>query len=622
MALFSVPTTSAVHIYVCHHKPGPATVSDACFRPIQVGAARSSIDLGMTRDDTGDNISLRNGTFCELTALYWAWKNDRDAQWIGLMHYRRFLDFSGATHDLDAHGCANYDRLDDATVNALGLKASRVEALLAARPGLAAVLPQKWSVRNAGAGTLRDHYAKAAYHHESDLAVLRTVIGDLYPADLEYFDAAMNASEGYFTNIFVLRRDLFDEYCRWVFTLLFEVERRLDLTNRCIAAQRVFGYLSERLFNAFANRRLADPASHIDLERVFVRDVPAPYRAPMRLAGDAVSVVTASDNNFVAHLAASMTSMQANLDAHRELDLIVLDGGIHADQRALLERQFRLNGRGRLTFVACEHMFTEVPLHAHFSAATFYRLSLGELLTNHDRVVYVDADTVVLGDLATLYDMELGDRAVGAVPDIIMRSFAIGGVPALKEAGGARAQDYLRDWLGMGERGNEYFQAGLMVMDLTALREMNLRERACRDLTSKRYWFLDQDVLNRHLLGRVKFLDLSWNVVSVSMEVSDRLDANLSEKVREVFATPQMVHYAGFEAKPWNNASAPLAHFYWYYLRRTFWYEAVVERRELTAPTLDASINRSRFYRLARKIWRRMPYFMQRRLFWLRDRML
>ncbi|WP_302074259.1 hypothetical protein [Burkholderia glumae] len=54
----------------------------------------------------------------------------------------------------------------------------------------------------------------------------------------------------------------------------------------------------------------------------------------------------------------------------------------------------------------------------------------------------------------------------------------------------------------------------------------------------------------------------------------------------------------------------------------TFWYEAVVERRELTAPTLDASINRSRFYRLARKIWRRMPYFMQRRLFWLRDRML
>ncbi|MFD1557813.1 DUF4422 domain-containing protein [Paraburkholderia silviterrae] len=614
--------TSSAHIYVCYHKPIPVTVSDACFLPIQVGAARSSAKLGLIRDDTGENISLKNGTFCELTALYWAWKNDHDARWIGLMHYRRFLDFSGETHEIDVHGCANYDKLDYATIEKLGLTTSHVESLLNSKAGLLAVLPQKWSVRNAGNRTLRAHYVKAAHHHEADLDVLREVIDELYPADVEHFDAVMAAHDGYFTNIFVLRRDLFDEYCEWLFSILFEVERRLDLTNYSVAAQRVFGYMSERLFNIFAHKRLADPAKYVELERVFVRDERVIYHAPERPPAHAVSVVTASDGNFVPHLATFMTSVQASLDPQRELDLVVLDGGIPADQRSMLERQFRLNGRGRLTFVSCSHMFGDIPLHAHFSAATFYRLSLGELLANHDRVVYVDADTVVLGDLSTLFDMELDGNAVAAVPDIIMRSFAATGVPALKEAGGARAGNYLRDWLGMGDRGHEYFQAGLIVMDLEALRKMNLREVAYADLTSKRYWFLDQDVLNKHLVGHVKFLDLSWNVVNMSMDVVSGLHVNLAEKVREAFASPRMIHYAGFEAKPWNNAAAPLAYFYWYFLRRTFWYEAVIERRPVAAKTVDASMNRSRAYRLARKVWRRMPNRLQRTLFWARDMML
>ncbi|OXH92347.1 hypothetical protein CA830_04155 [Burkholderia multivorans] len=315
-------------------------------------------------------------------------------------------------------------------------------------------------------------------------------------------------------------------------------------------------------------------------------------------------------------------SVQSNLAADKQLDLIVLDGGIPADQRALLQRQFRESGPGRLTFVACAELFSDIPVHAHFSAATFYRLSLGELLANHDRVVYVDADTVVLDDLSTLYDMDLEGNAAAAVPDVIMRSFVATGVPAMREAGGARAGEYLKNWLGMGERVSDYFQAGLIVIDLRRFREMNIRDKAYDDLISKRYWFLDQDVLNRHLLGDVKFLDLSWNVVNVSMDVISGLTTDLAAKVKEVFAAPKMVHYAGFEAKPWNNAAAPLAHFYWYYLRKTFWYEAVIERRPLSAPTMDAGLRRGPMYRGARAVWRRLPNRIQRQLFWARDLMM
>jgi lipopolysaccharide biosynthesis glycosyltransferase len=612
------------HIYVCHHQPG-SYFEDACFRPIQVGAATNADhDLGLLRDDTGTHISDKNPTFCELTALYWAWKNDTDADWIGLMHYRRFLDFTGADHRPDTHGCVNVNHVDASTFDRFGLNAATVQPLIASQPDIQAILPKKWHVKNAGYKNLAQQYAHAPHHFEKDLALLRTVLEACYPESIQHYDAVMNSAEGYFTNLFVLRKPLFDAYCEWLFTILFEVEKRLDMTNYSRAAKRVLGYLSERLFNVFiAQQNLVSPLNVIELERIFIQSKKEKINhPPKRCTQNAVSIVTAADNQFVPHVAAFMASVQDNLDKNRPLDLIVLDGGIPLEERRLLERQFHAHGPGRLTFLSCADYFTDIPLHAHFSAATFYRLSLGELLRNHERVIYLDADTIVLGDLAELYDMDLGDNVIGAVPDIIMRSFVARGVPALREAGGAPAGRYLKEWVGLGNRVNDYFQAGLILIDLDRYRTTRLREAAYADLKSKRYWFLDQDVLNKHLLGQVKFLDLSWNVVNVSIDIINGLEQDLAAKVREVFAAPRIVHYAGHKAKPWHCAHAPLAHFYWYYLRQTFWYEAVTLHRSSFSSTLDAELKRSLFYRGARAIWRRLPNTAQQRLFWLRDKII
>ncbi|KVN81195.1 hypothetical protein WK05_18030 [Burkholderia ubonensis] len=448
-------------------------------------------------------------------------------------------------------------------------------------------------------------------------------MAERHPEDLASFDEVLSGRSGYFTNIFVLRRDLFNQYCEWLFDILFEMEKRLDMTNYSTAARRVFGYMSERLFNVFVKKYITnDPSAFVEAERVFVRDAKAPAHIPLEpLAGDAVSIVTVADGNFVPHLAAFIASVQDNLDRDRALDLIVLDGGIPTDQQRLLMKQFNRSGKGRLSFIQCAHLFSDIPLHGPFSAATFYRLSMGELLAKHQRVVYVDSDTIVLGDLSELYDLDLEGNAVAAVPDVIMKSFVSSGVPALREAGGAPAGIYLKERVGMGRRGDEYFQAGLIVIDLDEFRRLRIGEDAYKDLLTRRYWFLDQDVLNKHLLGHVKFLDLSWNVVNASMDVLSGLETDIAAKVKEVFAAPSMVHYAGHEAKPWNRPTAPLAHFYWYYLRRTYWYESVIDRRPIS-PTLDAELQRSRLYKRLRGVWRRMPGFVQRRLFWLRDRVM
>ena len=83
-------------ILVCCHKKD-VFASDPPYFPIQVGKALSSVDLGITGDDTGDNISGKNPSYCELTGLYWAWKNLKDTDVIGLCHYRRYFDFHRQT---------------------------------------------------------------------------------------------------------------------------------------------------------------------------------------------------------------------------------------------------------------------------------------------------------------------------------------------------------------------------------------------------------------------------------------------------------------------------------------------------------------------------------------------
>ena len=185
---------------------------------------------------------------------------------------------------------------------------------------------------------------------------------------------------------------------------------------------------------------------------------------------------------------------------------------------------------------------------------------------------------IVLDDLSKVWDIDLNGCVIGAVPDVIMKSFVSYGTPALAETGGRPSRIYLKNYVGLGDRYDEYFQAGLIIFDLDEYRRIDISKNAIDELLEKKYWFLDQDILNKYLLGRVKFIDTSWNCVNVSADIVGGLSKEWATKVSEDLKHPKIVHYAGFEAKPWNNPSVPWADVYWFYLRKTFWYESVVHR--------------------------------------------
>lgn len=219
-------------IFVCCHKEG-FYISNEHYIPIHVGAVCSKLDLGIARDDTGLNISAKNANYCELTAQYWIWKNVKDAEYVGLCHYRRYLDLSG-------HGiCKEMAFVSEDTVrNNIKIDTSLLEKydVIASKPLVEIV-------------SLKDAYC--LHHISTDFQTLEEVVNDLYPDYAESFRHVMRQNNRYsMANMLVTSKKIFDEYSEWLFNILFEVERRIEISKDPYQA-RVFGFMSERLMNVF-----------------------------------------------------------------------------------------------------------------------------------------------------------------------------------------------------------------------------------------------------------------------------------------------------------------------------------------------------------------------------------
>ena len=179
---------------------------DLIYLPIHVGKEGKSIDLGFQGDNTGDNISTKNKNWCELTALYWGWKN-LDCDYIGLVQYRRHFRYRKKGN--------KYKSV---------LNARELEQLLEKSD---IILPQK---RNYRVDTLREHFEGYDFSIPEDLENVKRIIHELTPEYDESFERVMSRKTGHMCNMFIMKKDLADSFCEWEFGILNEYEK-------CVAAQ-------------------------------------------------------------------------------------------------------------------------------------------------------------------------------------------------------------------------------------------------------------------------------------------------------------------------------------------------------------------------------------------------
>lgn len=218
---------------------------DPLYIPIHVGHALAKQDFGWLGDDTGDNISIKNPNYCELTALYWAWKN-LDADAIGLVHYRRHFLSQNIEKIKKIKFLINLCD-DELKWNSI-LSKQEVEKILEKYP---VIVPPK---RHYYIETVESQYVHA--HHKQDIEKVRKILENKQSKYLDVFNKHMSKRSTHICNMFIMKKIYFDEYCKWLFSILIDVEKELDISSYSQNNARVFGFLGERLLDVWleANR--------------------------------------------------------------------------------------------------------------------------------------------------------------------------------------------------------------------------------------------------------------------------------------------------------------------------------------------------------------------------------
>lgn len=235
--------SSKIKILICCHKPCELP-KDNIFLPIQVGAAISDVDLGMQRDDQVnckpcDNISKKNKSYCELTAMYWAWKNIKqlypDLEYIGLNHYRRYFSFDEKKLFCDTIFASQKE------IGYYKIDYSRLKKV------------QKYMIIPCKKTYPYSLFVDYAISHVcEDMKAIKTIIHDISPDyDVAFSKVMEKNNKTSPCNMFVMKWCDFNDYCSWLFQVLEEAEQRINITLYNDIQKRIFGFIAERLFNVW-----------------------------------------------------------------------------------------------------------------------------------------------------------------------------------------------------------------------------------------------------------------------------------------------------------------------------------------------------------------------------------
>jgi len=258
------PEKPDIKIFVSHRIDlDSETIDDPLYIPVRCGAALDAReDVTMLGDDTGDNISEKRATFSELTVLYWMWKNI-EADYYGLNQYRRYFSFSPKKFftpntPVKTKGaslqCVIEDRLNKKAVRKYRFNEMAVRKQVESYDLVVTEEIDLEKFHRQESNFIQ--MAKAPHAHIlSDFDVLKRIVSEKYPEYMEDFDEYfLRSPMARWYNCFIMKKDIFHEYCKWLFDILFEFEKRISIKGRSDQQKRAAAYMGERLTGLYICR--------------------------------------------------------------------------------------------------------------------------------------------------------------------------------------------------------------------------------------------------------------------------------------------------------------------------------------------------------------------------------
>lgn len=266
-----------------------------------------------------------------------------------------------------------------------------------------------------------------------------------------------------------------------------------------------------------------------------------------------VPVVFSTDDNYIPYLDVAIASLIANASPDYAYRLIVLNTGLKPENIAKVKQNERPGVA--IDFVDITPYVAQIKASLknvyHFSVATYYRLFIASLFPQYDKIIYLDCDLVVLGDISELYRTALGENILGAAPEQFVQNTA-------------EFRRYADQALGLCP--DDYVNAGVLLINLKAFRENHIEEKFIKLITEYQFDLLDPDqaYLNYLCRGKIHVLPNGWNKEPMPLPCE---------------GAKSIVHYALYK-KPWQYDDVIDGEYFWHYAKRSPFHKQILEVKE------------------------------------------
>ena len=534
-------------------------------------------------DDTGENISEKNRTYCEASILYWMWKNfDKlgNPDYIGFLQYRRLFILNDNYTRLNSRG--NIHNLiveqyfEDNSQEKIGLNQKNLEDTLAKYDGI-------FCVNNTNQ-TVQDYKEN---HHSQDVKYWNKAIDIIKNDWPQYYEAAMKYNNGTlhaWSNCFVMKKEDFLEYCPFLFDVLSKIDNfaSLDYKNMSIEQMRVPAYVSETMLGIFYTYLVDKGKKFKSTHLLYIKKPFETFEEKLdmdkktidKIKDNAVSVFLIADSNYLKYSAATIKSIVINASPGDFYDIVILeDGTIQQSEKKLM--LIDLPSNVSIRFFNSSFYIRKYGLPSFWkkrlNIMPYLKGFVSEIFLNYERILFLDSDTIVLNDLAELYSLNLQGNYVGAVEDFI--------VTENKADFWKRKREYIIS-LNKMKNPRKYFNSGVMLFDLVKIRaDKNFINSFILESKFKHPWRCnhDQDSLNFILENRVMLLPQKYNFQCALLNNYETLPDKVISMVEATRKNIAIIHYDGDKTKPWKvKGSSYESYIWWKYARMTPYYEEIL----------------------------------------------
>ena len=280
-----------------------------------------------------------------------------------------------------------------------------------------------------------------------------------------------------------------------------------------------------------------------------------------------IPVVFATDFNFIPYLGSAIQSLVENSSLKNNYDIVILYADINEQNIKQLAStsknnvSIRFYDMSKLMDGYKDKWYTR----CNWSKAVYYRFFIPKIFSRYEKVLYLDADIVILCDIAELYNIELGDNLIGAVPDIPRQYHS------------DSYKNFINNVIGI--KCDQYFNNGILSLNIAKIERNNFLDTCIKTLsTLDNPAYLDQDVFNYIFKNRVKYFhnkyNFNWSLINSGEDLDKILPLETYRRYREASKCPKIIHYAG-SYKPWKQPWLRYSGYFWKYACQTIFYKEI-----------------------------------------------